>query len=361
MADPNFDDVEDGYGYGPADHHAPLAISPLQRIISLAGALTTVAVIIGVGVWGYKIAVRDANGIPVVRALEGPMRVAPRNPGGSVADHQGLAINTIAAVGAAAPLPEQIMLAPAPVALAEEDAPGLAPPVVVVEPAPAEAIVAAAPAPSLAPADTDPVADALVTAMAGEPGLSVTDPMAEVAEAGRAATDVLSLADMLANGAAPLSDLAPGGPEDLVQASAAAVVPGGVARSLRPLSRPAGIQRAAASPANDPLSAAVADAVAGALAGVVTEVDPETLKKGDRLVQLGAFDDVESARAEWDKLAGRFTELMTGKGRVIQSAQSGGRTFYRLRAHGFDDEADARRFCSALLAEEAACIPVAIR
>jgi hypothetical protein len=52
---------------------------------------------------------------------------------------------------------------------------------------------------------------------------------------------------------------------------------------------------------------------------------------------------------------------MQGKSRVIQKAQSGGRTFYRLRVAGFDDISDARRFCSALLAEKAACIPVKMR
>jgi hypothetical protein len=53
--------------------------------------------------------------------------------------------------------------------------------------------------------------------------------------------------------------------------------------------------------------------------------------------------------------------LLTGKTRIVQAAQSGGRTFYRLRAMGFADEADSRRFCSALVAERAACIPVAVR
>ena len=43
---------------------------------------------------------------------------------------------------------------------------------------------------------------------------------------------------------------------------------------------------------------------------------------------------------------------------VLQPAESGGRTFYRLRAHGFDDEDDARRFCSAFVAQNATCIPV---
>ncbi len=52
---------------------------------------------------------------------------------------------------------------------------------------------------------------------------------------------------------------------------------------------------------------------------------------------------------------------LTEKSRVVQTAQSGGRTFYRLRASGFADEGEARRFCSALLAEDTACIPVALR
>ena len=89
----------------------------------------------------------------------------------------------------------------------------------------------------------------------------------------------------------------------------------------------------------------------------MTEIDPVSLVPGTRLVQLGAFDSVPLARGEWDKLAGRFGGLLDGKGRVIQQATSGGRTFYRLRAAGFKDEADARRFCAALLADNAACVP----
>ena len=67
------------------------------------------------------------------------------------------------------------------------------------------------------------------------------------------------------------------------------------------------------------------------------------------------------ARAEWDQLSQRFADYMGGKARVIQEAESGGRTFYRLRAMGFDDINDARRFCSVLVAENADCIPVTTR
>jgi hypothetical protein len=49
---------------------------------------------------------------------------------------------------------------------------------------------------------------------------------------------------------------------------------------------------------------------------------------------------------------------MAEKAMVVQPAESGGRTFYRLRAHGFEGEDDARRFCSAFVSENAVCIPV---
>lgn len=82
---------------------------------------------------------------------------------------------------------------------------------------------------------------------------------------------------------------------------------------------------------------------------------------GTRLAQLGAYKSEAIAREEWARLEARFGDYLDGKNRVIQKATSGGRTFYRLRAMGFDDLAEARRFCSALVAERAECIPVVTR
>ena len=71
-------------------------------IINMAGAMMSLALMVGVGVWGYKLLSRDVTGVPVVRAVEGPMRVQPADPGGEPADHQGLAVNDVAARGSAA-------------------------------------------------------------------------------------------------------------------------------------------------------------------------------------------------------------------------------------------------------------------
>ena len=62
---------------GPAGRQAPGG----RRVANLAnwtGAAVSLALMCGVGVWGYKLLVRDVTGIPVVQAMEGPMRIAPR-------------------------------------------------------------------------------------------------------------------------------------------------------------------------------------------------------------------------------------------------------------------------------------------
>ncbi|KZY02048.1 hypothetical protein A3721_20200 [Sulfitobacter sp. HI0023] len=114
--------------------------------------------------------------------------------------------------------------------------------------------------------------------------------------------------------------------------------------------------------AEDAAVTAAIDAVSRQLSAAVTrEVPADTIPKGTRLVQLGAFDSPEIAREQWDKLNRRFAVYLGSKDRVVQKATSGGRVFYRLRAMGFEDIADARRFCSALVSEKADCIPVVTR
>jgi hypothetical protein len=78
-------------------------------------------------------------------------------------------------------------------------------------------------------------------------------------------------------------------------------------------------------------------------------------------VQLGAFPSADVAATEWTRLTDRFGEVMNGKSRVIQSATSGGKAFYRLRAEGFAELNDARRFCATMVAENVDCIPVVVR
>ena len=295
-------------GYGAPAAHGP---GRAQRLVQMAGAVSSVALVVALGLWGYRLAVRDIAGVPVIRALEGPARVAPEEPGGAVADHQGLAVNDVVAEGSAAPPAERLVLAPKPVELTLEDGPGLA--------------------------DGQPPEEAEL-----QPA-SMADPAAMVAPAAGESDDAVAAALAEALGIEP--EAVETGVETAALDAAGQPAPeGAVTRSPRPMPRP---DRTAAA------------AEAAAVVAPPVEVDPATLAPGTRLVQFGTFDSDKEARAEWTRLAGRFGVLMEGKSMVIQSAVSGGSTFYRLRALGFEGEDDARRFCSALLIENASCIPVA--
>lgn len=321
-------DAEYGFGYDhPGDEGLaqgyPIGVaSVLRRYVNLAGALTSLALVISAGVWGYKLAVRDVRGVPVILALDEPMRVAPVDPGGEVIDYQGLAVNDVAAVGIAAPLPERLVLAPRPTELSEEDMAGLlglsSNPEILPKPAMAvtgvESPVLAAEPLGESASPTEIAIDAALAEALGEVPLESEEVALEDTEL-----------------AAPEVELA-------------ALVPeGGIAVSPRPRARPV-----AAIPV-------VSEAVTSVDA---TEIDPATIPVGTRLVQFGTYDTEDEARAAWVQLDTQFGEVMVGKGIVLQPAEKGGQVFYRLRAHGFEDEADARRFCSAFAAMQATCIPV---
>ena len=90
--------------------------------------------------------------------------------------------------------------------------------------------------------------------------------------------------------------------------------------------------------------------VAPVVQPVAQPVEASSLKTGDQLVQLGAFDDAATAEREWARLQSKFGALLRARSRVIQPAESGGRTFYRLRIAGFESRDEARKFCAALIA-----------
>ena len=323
MADVDFDEFDGGYGTS-----VPRA-GRMSHLVHLAGAACSVALVIGLAVWGYKLAVRDVSGVPVVRAMEGPMRIAPENPGGEVADHQGLAVNTIAAIGTAAPPADRLVLAPRPVELSYEDGPGLA--LSGAMPEAPEALTAAS---------ADAMAMAAATATPAEPENLGPDPDA-VAQA---------LAEALAAEET--------GIEDVSTDVAALEMPEALdppETAIRPRARPTGLAGNAPAPSTDAVDLALAEPEA---APAVAELDPAAIPMGTRLVQLGAFDTADQAKSEWIKLANVFGPMMEGKAMVVQAAESGGRTFYRLRAHGFADEDEARGFCTSLLEQSASCIPV---
>ncbi|MFD3189666.1 SPOR domain-containing protein [Sedimentitalea sp. HM32M-2] len=334
MAEPDStqDDVERQEIY-PKEEAAPIGTA-----LNVLGAMASLALIAGIGVWGYQLVMRDVSGVPVVRAIEGPMRVQPVDPGGREADHQGLAVNAVAAVGSAQAPADRLMLAPRPVDLTDEDRPI------------AKAALATGPGPvdEVKSGSVQSLVDQLVSGMLAGP-----ETEAPVVQAAMRIEQPAALDTARQQPAA--GEQTPQNAQDdpAEQAAREQIVPAvlagpGLAQSLRPRPRPAHARR----------TAAVATPAA---ARATAEIDPDSLPVGTRLAQLGAFESAAVARQEWDRLAGRFGDYMEDKSRVIQRASSGGRVFYRLRAMGFADLSEARRFCSVLVAARADCIPVTTR
>ena len=255
------------------------------------------------------------------------MRVRPAEPGGETARHQGLSVNAVAAEGTAAKPADRLILAPKPIDLTEEDQ---VMPAAMVAEAPQEAVIEP---PVL---DADEVTAALESGNVDELVAQLTAGVAPLTELGETTEEV----------AATVTEAVVAEVTAAERQVAALLDAPGVRQSARPRIRPAVLPVAA-------------PAAAGPAA--IEDVDPASLPAGTRLAQLGAFDSAEVARAQWDQLSTRFDAYLSDKKRIVQKATSGGRVFYRLRALGFEDIADARRFCSALVAANADCIPVVTR
>lgn len=124
------------------------------RAATTAGALISLALLAIVVVWSYRLGVRDANDVPVIRAQTEATKIKPEQPGGIEIAHQDREVYNIVD---GTPSPTDGAFAPSEETLTAEDAP--------VAPAPAprpETI----PEPTAVTPSPDPVVEAAVEAKA---------------------------------------------------------------------------------------------------------------------------------------------------------------------------------------------------
>ncbi len=283
----------------------------IALMAQIMGAVLSLSLAIGIGIWAYTLIMRDVSGVPVIAASKSPMRIAPEDPGGTSALNQGLSVNVVAEEGRVVD-PDQVKLAPRPVNLMADD-------------------------------------------LTSKELQAQSNEMVMESDFLTGKLDMNALADEIVKEATSLETegirLENAQVEDALREainSQLEVVPafsGDLMVSLRPRQRPTSIKRLEAT--ND---------IAG-----VREIAPEDLPEGTALVQLGAFASETVARTEWVRLSKKFPSVLSDRARVIQRADRGGRTFYRLRADGFIDLNDARRFCAFLVANNSDCIPVTVR
>jgi hypothetical protein len=259
--------------------------------IDMVGGTISLVLLIGVVAWGAHTLMRDSTGVPVVRALDGPLRIAPLDPGGVSASHQGLTVNEVASSQNPATRNDPFQLAPQPISLKEEDQPIL-----------------------LSNAENIPLAISAEETLPSPvmAGTTIEDLIASLAKK----TNVQNNIEIIPVG-----------------------VGFGPSSTPRPQLRPRSISLLASR--GDPF--------------VQISTLQITPTIGTRMVQLGAYDSEASALAAWAKLSQRHGDYLVGKPYAILKGKSGEATVYRLRVHGFDDATESRRLCAALIAQNATC------
>jgi len=300
MTDPAY--YEDQYDQGDGRSGRRRAV-----LSSLFGAVISVGVLAALVLWVYRVSERDPLDVPVVQALEGPMKVRPRDPGGLKLEETDLAVTRI--VSGEDPA-EETVLAPPPEEPAEDDMP------------PAQRAAASEPesepAPETAtdiPATTVPVRrldlDEEVRVASADPAAATRPPASTV----------------------PVTRL------DLDDASerAPAVAP-------RVRGRPVELDT---SPTRTPVAAVAAPA--------------REIRKGDFVIQLGAFKSIGIAREQWDKQSSANSDLLRGFGNSVTTTVSGGAILYRLRTGPFESQQAAENVCAALKGRGGDCLVTRMR
>jgi cell division septation protein DedD len=310
-----------------------------ESVRRFGGALLFLGLVGMMALWAYRLGTRDAGEVPIIRAMEGPSRFQPEDPGGSTAAHQGLEVN---AVLAGRPAPEDAaaaQLAPQPGALVAEDGPqGM---LEIATPAPRDAGLDAAMELQMPVAD-DPLAatpDPEPTPGSLAEGFLVEDPAAPDAEADAMAAAVAAAVAAVAAETPPAEAAAAAGPA--------------------PRSRPANLRPA--RPAAAPAATAAAAPAPAPTAAAPAAREASALPAGTRLVQLGAFDSEAVAREAWGRLAARYPDLLADKSLYVERTTANARVFYRLRVAGFSNTDQTRAMCEALRARGVDCIPVTLQ
>ena len=287
----------------------------LNMIFYWTGAALSLSLLAGAIGWSYQLIVRDINQIPIVRAQLGPLRVAPDDPGGLTAANQGLSVTQLA-VNEKPLLSNEIHLAPAAEILNAEH---------------------------LALQVTEDV-----KSNTDDGTFEIKEVNAENSINLREVSNEIEV-DTSSKKEVVLSKVAFSQKKIEIENAVSLALsitddPVDSLTLLRPKIRPM-ISRLNNKTTGDQL------------------VNNELISKlpiGSAVVQLGAFENKNLAKSEWQRFEKLLGSILFSKKMIVQKAESGGKIFYRLRASGFDDISDARQFCSAI-SDRVACIPVVTR
>ena len=92
---------------------------------------------------------------------------------------------------------------------------------------------------------------------------------------------------------------------------------------------------------------------------VLNQVKANMLNSKDQLkVHLGSFKNNVLADAQLENFLVRYKDYLTNKAVFLQKSETGGRSIYRMRAVGFSNSSETKKFCSIINSFGNECIPI---
>ncbi|MEM9138410.1 MAG: SPOR domain-containing protein [Pseudomonadota bacterium] len=349
-------------------YEEPAEVAPtrMQRIRGAAstaiGALVALSLLLALGLWFYRLGVRDAQNVPIIQSSSEPVKIRPSDPGGAVAPHQDVSSYEIAETAPSSAT--AAVIAPSPAVPQNEDvAMGE-----LSKPDP-EASAEVPAAETASQPQTSPSAGISAPAPSDNTGAPTQDDTA--LSSGDEVASLIASLDSDDSSDTPASRAivpvpkdqaetpAPSTPEDAAQEPASEA---GAPTEAEAETEPAVESGSVFAPANSPrapnrpsdLRARVETA---AVQAKQDETDLASRAANSSIqIQLAADPDEAAIRARWRRIFNANKDILRDKALAVQTTSSGGTTFYRLRVGPFDSRAKALAICEALKARGQDCI-----
>ena len=285
-------------------------------IFSIFGAVISLNLILWAGYWTYNIISRDINGIPIVAAQPGPLRVAPDTPGGIEAENIELAVTKIASQELP-PNPKAVELAPSTEKLTPDD-------LTIFQAIRQKKIIDRQAALNnqihlgvIEPNISKEISLEPVNIVTNTANYSITENQSELVAAALALALKPSADNLIGNAVAQNKF-----------------------KQIKPRPRPNSLLEVSVSTTETVIRPALA-----------------SVETGLAVVQFGTFATETVAFEEWDRLSKNLSVILDGRPKYVERIKRNGNEIYRLRLGGFVNIDDASRFCSAVISQEN-CVPV---
>jgi len=285
-------------------------------IFSIFGAVISLNLILWAGYWTYNIISRDINGIPIVAAQPGPLRVAPDTPGGIEAEHIELAVTKIASQELP-PNPQAVVLAPGTEKLTPDD-------ITIFQAVGQKKIIDRQAALKnqihvgvIEPDLSKEISFEPVNTVTNTANYSISENQSELVAAALALALKPSADNLIGNAVAQNKF-----------------------KQIKPRPRPGSLLEVSLSTTETVIRPALA-----------------SVETGLAVVQFGTFATETVAFEEWDRLSKNLSVILDDRPKYVERIKRNGNEIYRLRLGGFVNIDDASRFCSAVISQEN-CVPV---